>query len=469
MALLLFAAGVAAQSPPEARCAIRVDFDSIIRAIPSLLFGQNLQPIEREEGILRRDGSVDPEIMTLLHEARITTLRYPGGETADFFHWWQALGPHSGRPKQSLGEYSPIVGPEEFIAIARALGAVPLVTVNSGTGTPQEAGDWASFFHAREFPVPFWEVGGGLSGLPPALYAQQVVEYAAAIRRAAPTAKIYATVGIDPESFRNVAALAGASIDGISLHDATFPGHGHLSDGTVPSDEYLFTAMLAATEEVDRSIAALEEQLYALGKLIPIFVTGYNAGFLADAPTLGCALFNAGVLHVLARHRLVHGAHHLALAGERCGGLVGTGAETTFRNPQFYVHREYANEAGKLLVETTVEAMDAVFHSGPLAQVPGHNDVPMLDAIATRDPAARSFALFVVNRSLTAAVNASVSLELPGGVEGTVSLLWGPSYAARNDAQNPDRVALTTVPFAAGASFSHRFPPHSLTIFRWSR
>jgi len=500
--LVVFAAArpARAQPMPVATSSIHVDFQKVKRVIPALLFGQNLQTIERGEGIVKPDGSFDREIVSLLSEARVTTLRFPGGTAADFFHWWQALGPHSRRPKLSsgyLGEfYSPVVGPDEFIKLATALKAVPFVTANTGTGSAEEAAAFARFFESRGFPVVYWEVGNevyfeGLSesgqiGLPPDVYARRVIEYAAAIRKQAPYAKIYSAAVIGPEeqdSFWNsvVLGLAGPYVDGISVHNAYFPLYGYRADGTIPPDDELFTSMLGATKAVERSMTVLEGQLRRLGKLIPIFVTEYDGIFYPDEaiedpvrthqrnPTLASALFNASVLHVMARSERVYGAHHMSLAGTHFGSLIGTAGAARFRNPQFYVHREYARESGNLMTDVRLDPKDALFDSKPVKLLSGQMDVPMLDALATRDPGESHFALFVVNRSLSTAVDATIEMNLPSGVTGTVSVLNGPGPGARNSAERPDAVALTTTPFGAAGAFSYRFPPHSLTIFRFAR
>lgn len=491
---------VGAENAPAATSSITVDFASIQRVIPVFLFGQNLQPIARGEGLIKTDGSYDTEILELLNEAKITTLRYPGGTAADYLHWWQAVGPRSSRPRQSAGYidefYSPVLGPEEFIEISIALRAVPFVTANTGTGSAEEAAAWARFFNSRGFPVVFWEVGNeiyfeglgedGLQGLPPDVYAAKVIEFASAIRSEVASAKIFAAAVIGAEeddSYWNavVLGLAGPFVDGISVHNAYFPLFGHLPDGTVPSDEYMFNAMLAATKAVEASMTALERQLIRLGKLIPIFVTEYDGIFFPDEniedpevtlarnPTLGCALFNASVLHIMMRHDRVLGAHHMSLSGKNFGSLVGTDGTTYYRNPQFYVHREYAKEAGNLMMKATVDPQDALFSSGPIPTLSGQTDVPMLDALATRDPGGKTYSLFVVNRSLTHAVNTAVSVQVPPRFQGTVSILTGPSYASRNDPDEPRRVALSTEAFASTSSFDYKFLPHSLTIFRWSR
>lgn len=499
-ALIWLTPSAMAQGGPAATSSITVDFDAIQRVVPVSLFGQNLQTIERGEGLVKADGSYDVEILKLLNEAKITSLRYPGGTAADYFHWWQAMGPRSRRPMQSSGYidefYSPVVGPDEFIELSKALRAIPFLTANTGTGSADEAAALAGFFNSKGFPVVFWEVGNeiyfegigsnGLVGLPPDVYAAKVIDYAAAIRAEVPTAKIFAAAVIGPEeedSFWNavVLGLTGPFVDGISVHNAYFPLYGYLPDGTIPSDQYLFNAMLASTKAVDASMTVLEKQLSQLGKLIPIFVTEYDGIFFPDEaiedpevtlarnPTLACALFNASVIHIMLRHDRVFGAHHMSLAGEAYGSLVGTDGTTYYRTPQFYVHREYAKEAGNLMMKATVDPENAVFGSGPTALLSGQVDVPMLDALATRDPGGREHSLFVVNRSLTHSVQSTVGVQLPSGLTGTVSVLTGPSYGSKNDAEEPLRVSLSEEPFAFDSNFTHRFPPHSLTIFRWSR
>ncbi|MGH9222087.1 MAG: alpha-L-arabinofuranosidase C-terminal domain-containing protein [Vicinamibacterales bacterium] len=493
-----YAHGLDAQ--PVVQSSIVADFTTVKRVIPPFLFGQNLQTVDRGDFMLRRDGSVDQPLLDLLSELRITTLRFPGGTPADYFRWWQALGPQSGRPRQPSGNpfefYDPLVGPEEFIRLSTALRAVPFVTANVGTGSPAEAAAFATYFDQRGFPVTFWEVGNevyfqgiletGFVGPPPDIYAKKVIDYAAAIRKAAPYAKIYMAGVIGPEeadSFWNnvVLSLAGPYIDGISLHNAYFPLWGYKPDKTVPSDAYLFTAMLGATKVVERTLSTIEGQLDRLGRLIPIFVTEYDGIFFADKtvedpvrthqrnPTLGAALFNASVLQIFARHDRVYGAHHMAMAGPNYGSLIGIDGDVRFKNPQFYVHQEYSREAGNVLVDLTLDTQDAVFSSEAIREVSGQTNVAMLDAMATRTPGSTEYALYVVNRSLTTMVRTSVSLNLPAAVTGTVSVLNGPDFAARNTADNPVRVSLHTTAFASGGSFTYDFPAHSLTIFRWKR
>jgi len=499
VALLRPAGLVGCDSVPTS--AIDVDFTVRKRVVPPFLFGQNLQTIENGEQVIAADGSLDPEIVKLLGDARITMLRFPGGTQADHFIWWQAVGPPSRRGLQASGNldqlYRPVIGPEEFIELAKALRAVPFITANTGSGSGALIGAWAQYFNSVGFPVKFFEIGNepyflgingsGVLGLTPDAYAAKVIEYATAIRTQVPDAKIFGAGVIGPadsESYWNsvMLGIAGPYLDGLSLHNAYAPLYAYTPgpNPTVPPEIELYRAMMGATKAFERTLRVVSDELARNGRLIPIFVTEYDGVFfpeeslepasvtLARNPTLACAIYNASVLQVMMRNERVHGAHHMSLAGRHYGSLVGVDGDARYRNPQFYVHREYAKEVDHIVVQTTVDPKGATFSSVAVREIPGQTAVPDLDVLATRDPGSRQYALFVVNRHLTSSIGGKVTTNLPAGLTGTRSVLAGPRYDARNDSADPDRVSLRTEAWNGGGSFTQVFPPASLTIFRWS-
>jgi len=479
---------------------LTVDFTKNVRAVSPFLFGQNLETIENGEQAIAADGTLDGDIVQVLTDARITMLRYPAGAPADHFIWWQALGPPSRRALQGSGNkdelYRPFVGPQEFIDLAKALRAVPFVTANTGSGSPALAGAFAQYFNSVGFPVKYWEIGNepyfngiddsGVLGLTPDVYAKRVIEYASAIRAQAPGAKILAAGVIGPAddaSYWNevMLGIAGPYIDGISLH--TYAPLYAYTPGPSPTplaEPDMYAAMLGATKAFERTLGVVVSELTRSGRLIPIFVTEYDGTFFADEtvepsevtlarnPTLSSALYNASILQVMMRSERVFGAHHMSLAGRYYGSLVGIDGKTRLRNPQFYVQREYGREADHIVVQSTLDPQGAAFSTLAVREIPAQTAVPMLDAVATRDAGGREYALFVVNRSLVSAVETTVTANVPSGATATRSVLSGPRYDARNDAQNPNRVALETSPWTGGGSFVHTFPPTSLTIFRWT-
>lgn len=497
-ALLAGAGPGCGESPKTSR--ITVDFGKKIRVVPSFLFGQNLQTIERGEQVIAEDGALDGEIVQHLTDARISMLRFPGGTPADHFIWWQALGPPSRRALQGSGNeaelYKPVIGPEEFIELSKALRAVPFVTANIGSGSSLLAKVFAQYFNAVGFPVKFWEIGNepyflginssGVVGLTPDAYASKVIEFAAAIRSEVPDAKIFAAGVIGPadtQSYWNsvMLGIAGPYIDGISLHTyaplyAYTPG----PNPTMLPIPKQYEAMLGATKAFERTLGVVTDELTRSGRLIPIFITEYDGTFFADEdvepadatlarnPTLACALYNASVLQVMMRSERVFGAHHMSLASRRYGSLIGVDDDAQWANPQFYVHQEYARQADHIVVEAALEPETATFDTLAVREIPAQTAVPMLDTVATRDAAGKEYALFVVNRSLLTTVRTTVTTNLPAGGTALHSLLSGPKYDSKNDAASPTRVRVTTSAWGQGGSFVTDFPPASVSIIRWT-
>lgn len=97
------------------------------------------------------DGDfLDSDIPSLLEQADIGVLRYPGGSYADYYDW--ETNTANGQPDS--------VDWQQFSSIAETAGAIPFVTVNYGSGTPAEAAAWVAT--ARSDPRlsdMWWEIG----------------------------------------------------------------------------------------------------------------------------------------------------------------------------------------------------------------------------------------------------------------------------------------------------------------------
>ncbi|MCC7265016.1 MAG: alpha-N-arabinofuranosidase [Candidatus Latescibacteria bacterium] len=89
------------------------------------------------------------DVSAALARLRLTAMRYPGGNFASGYHWLDGVGPRGKRPAvrelawQSLEPNH--FGTDEFIALCRQLDWTPMLTVNLGTGTPEEARNWVEY------------------------------------------------------------------------------------------------------------------------------------------------------------------------------------------------------------------------------------------------------------------------------------------------------------------------------------
>jgi len=82
----------------------------------------------------------DASIPALLANANLGVIRYPGGSTADNYHW---LSNTSDDPAQ--GGTVASANFDAYMAVVAAAGAQSMITVNYGSGSPEEAAGWVAY------------------------------------------------------------------------------------------------------------------------------------------------------------------------------------------------------------------------------------------------------------------------------------------------------------------------------------
>src|SRR5262249_4673875 len=129
----------------------------------------NVQWIDRGDGLLSSDGShFDPEMLKLVEDLGPTVVRYPGGSLTDTFNWRSGTGPTAARGTSenffSRQRQPVLFGIAELLALSEHLGAQVLISVNTATGSAQDAADWVRAMNrpggrAAVRPVRYWEIG----------------------------------------------------------------------------------------------------------------------------------------------------------------------------------------------------------------------------------------------------------------------------------------------------------------------
>jgi len=130
-------------------------------AVPAMALGVNVAVWEPQ--LL-----TSPRTAPMLSAAPFRLFRYPGGKTADTYHWRQHC--YSAAPPCSGGQ--PNGGGQElntfdnFMGLVGRAGGKAMVTVNYGTnltnsgpGAPREAADWVTYAITRGYDVAYWEIG----------------------------------------------------------------------------------------------------------------------------------------------------------------------------------------------------------------------------------------------------------------------------------------------------------------------
>lgn len=154
------------------------------------------------------EGHVSEAMAERLERFRVPVLRFPGGCVTTNYRWRHGTGPVERRPalldtiNRRLQNYD--FGTDEYLELCHAQGITPHITVNVGTGTPEEAAEWAAyvadFFRARgeEPPVAYFQVGNedwGIhehSHMTAEMYGDVLRAYVPGIRAAYPAARIVA-------------------------------------------------------------------------------------------------------------------------------------------------------------------------------------------------------------------------------------------------------------------------------------
>lgn len=131
-----------------------------------------------DEDGLRRD------LREALDELGVTITRYPGGNFASGYHWEHGVGDRDSRPTvRELAWQSTETnhfGTNEFVQLCRKLNWQPMLAVNLGTGSPEEARNWVEYCNSEtgtyyadqrarngdESPleVPIWCLGNEMDG-----------------------------------------------------------------------------------------------------------------------------------------------------------------------------------------------------------------------------------------------------------------------------------------------------------------
>src|SRR6478735_10466793 len=83
------------------------------------------------------DNGFRGDVLALVRELGVTTIRYPGGNFVSGYDWEDGIGPRDQRPeRRDLAWHSiepNLVGTDEFMAWAELVGVEPILAVNLGT------------------------------------------------------------------------------------------------------------------------------------------------------------------------------------------------------------------------------------------------------------------------------------------------------------------------------------------------
>ena len=144
---------VSAQSSPSAESATRIYLDSrrSISALDRRLFGSFLEQLGRAiyEGIydpgskLSDANGFRKDVLEEIRTLGVPIIRYPGGNFVSGYNWLDGVGPRQERPHVLDKAWNSLnsnqFGTNEYMEWCKAADTLPLMGLNLGTATPEQA------------------------------------------------------------------------------------------------------------------------------------------------------------------------------------------------------------------------------------------------------------------------------------------------------------------------------------------
>ena len=286
------------------------------------------------------------DVLRALRGLNMTAMRYPGGNFASGYHWMEGVGPKDQRPTVRELAWQSIetnqFGTDEFIQLTRMMGWTPMITVNLGTGTPEEARNWVEYCNspvgtryanlraangsADPHDVRLWFLGNELDGawqlghVPAQQYAMIAQQAAKMMKDTDPGIETIAcgSSTMSSSSYmewdRTVLEYLGPYADYVSLHryidnkkndTADFLASTNSIDQRIEQMEAVCRAVQAKTRSKKRHSLCFDEWNVWYRTLIPEFMDGRGkfAPHLIEEPyNLEDALVVAGFLNSFIRH-----------------------------------------------------------------------------------------------------------------------------------------------------------------------
>jgi alpha-N-arabinofuranosidase len=517
---LLLSRSLLSQTNPRASSTgarIYIDSRRTIAPIDPNLFGSFLEHLGRAiyEGIydpgskLSDSNGFRKDVMDEIKRLHVPIIRYPGGNFVSGYNWLDGVGPKKDRPVVLDRAWNSLnsnqFGTNEFLAWCKQVGTEPLMGLNLGTGTPEQAADLVEYCNidkgtrwsdlrrkhgiAEPYKIERWCLGNEMDGpwqighMSAAEYGLKAADAARQMHYVDPSLKLIACGSSGPfmptylEWDREVLEQCYDYVDGLSLH-RYFD-----NSETTGGDSAKFLAMnLTMDRQIAETVAVcdLVRGHKRSPKKLWLSFDEWNVwyrerrgdavnGKRTEAPHLLEEIYNLedALLVGSLLNTLIRNSDRVKLAclAQLINVIapIMTNSDGLFRQTTYYPYSWALQFARGAALNVLVESSTY--------EVKGMDPIPHLDAAASHNPADGSVTLFLLNRDLQKSHDVEVIWEdQPPTRVLTTSLLTGDDLKAVNSFQSPQKVA--PQPFAKPTTTNNRtkfeVPSRSYTMLQWS-
>jgi alpha-N-arabinofuranosidase len=499
--------------------AVRVYLDSrrTVAPLDRNLFGSFLEHLGRAiyEGIydpgskLSDSNGFRKDVMDEVRQMGVPIIRYPGGNFVSGYNWLDGVGPKPDRPRVLDKAWNSLntnqFGTNEFMAWCKATGSLPLMGLNLGTGTSEEAAALVEYCNvekgtkwsdlrrkhgfAEPYKVKYWCLGNEMDG-PWQIGHMTATEYGLKAQDAArqmhyvdPSLQLVACGSSGPlmptylEWDREVLEQCYDYVDGLSLHRYV----GNTTEET-GGDSAKFLAMNLSMEKQIAETLAVCDMVRGhkrSPKKLWLSFDEWNVWYRArsgdavngheqEAPhlleevyNLEDALLVGGFINTLIRSA---DRVKLACLAQLINVIapIMTNANGLFRQTIYYPYNWALQFARGSVLDVLVES--------PTYEVSGMGQVPYLDIAGTLDAQNGRVSLFVLNRDLSKSHTVELNWQDKAPTRVLSSfLLTGDDLKASNSFDTPQRVVPRTLdkPSITGGRAKFEVPSRSYSVIQW--
>ena len=507
-----------AKTPPAGSPArVFVDTRRTISPIDKNLFGSFLEHLGRAiyEGIydpkskFADSNGFRKDVLEEIHKLGVPIVRYPGGNFVSGYNWLDGVGPKQDRPVVLDKAWNSLngnqFGTNDFMAWCKAVGTEPLMGLNLGTGSTEQAAalveycnidkgtQWSELRRKHGYAEPHnvkrWCLGNEMDG-PWQIGHMTATEYGLKARDAArqmlyvdPSLQLIACGSSGPfmptylEWDREVLEQCYELVDGLSLHryfdnqETTGGDTSHFLAMNLTMDRQI--AETVAVCDMVRGHKRSPKKLWLSFDEWNVWyrerrgdaANGHRteaAHLLEEIYNFEDALLVGGLVNTLIRNSDRVKVACLAQLVNVIAPIM-TNPNGLFRQTIFYPYAwgiQYGKGAAlNVLVESSTYTVKQV------------GDVPHLDVAGAYNSADGSTSLFILNRDLANSHDVEVIWEdqAPTRV-GSASILTGDDLKAVNSFQSPQKVAPQNFPkpLVAGNKTKFEVPARSYTVIQFS-
>ena len=446
------------------------------------------------------------DVVAALKALKVPNVRWPGGCFADEYHWRNGIGPN--RPVTLNPNWGGVIetnafGTHEFFDFIDQIGSEAYLSINVGSGTPQEAAEWMEYLtteqpttlgqlraangHPAPFKVPYlglgnesWDCGGNMT---PDYYLRQMTIHARFARNYNPAQRDAAKmlrIAVGPAGGEDARWTEWTEVvmkgwknrqwswdmEGLSLHNYTvvrWPA----AYASVGFGEKEYGEILKATLEMEGWVgkhSAIMDK-YDPEKKIALAVDEWGAwyaklpgskdGFLAQQNSQRDAVLAALNLDIFARHADRVRMANIAQMVNVLQAMILTDGEKMVLTPTYHVFKMYVPFQDATFVPVAFDA--GTYTHGAVT-------LPRVDAIAAKDTAGKLWlAVTNVDPNRPVTIAASVAGVTPRSATGET--LTAPKVDSVNSFDAPHAVA--PKPIAAkvqGGTVTLTLEPKSVTV-----